>query len=137
MAEATNATEGSELLYGIDDVPPPLETAVLGFQHYLTMFGSTVAIPLILSEPLGLADKPQELGYLIATMFFISGITTLMQTTWGNRLPIVQGGTFSFLAPAFARECNDRNHSFHWFYKVFSTTPQGCFFPAIVSPGLD
>ena len=35
-------------------------------------------------------------------MFFVSGITTLLQTTFGNRLPIVQGGTFSFLAPTFA-----------------------------------
>lgn len=91
-----------DLIYGIDDKPPVVETAVLGFQHYLTMFGSTVAIPLILSEPLGLTDRPIELGYLIATMFFVSGITTLLQTTWGNRLPIIQGGTFSFLAPTFA-----------------------------------
>ena len=91
-----------DLIYGIDDKPPHLETAVLGFQHYLTMFGSTVAIPLILSEPLGLSDRPVELGYLIATMFFVSGLTTLLQTTWGNRLPIIQGGTFSFLAPTFA-----------------------------------
>ncbi len=96
------ATEDKGLIYGIDDKPPLVETAVLGFQHYLTMFGSTVAIPLILSEPLGLNDKPEELGWLIATMFFVSGITTLLQTTWGNRLPIVQGGTFSFLAPTFA-----------------------------------
>ena len=35
-------------------------------------------------------------------MFFLSGITTLLQTTWGNRLPLIQGGTFSFLAPAFS-----------------------------------
>jgi nucleobase transporter 1/2 len=91
----------AELIYGIDDVPPPVETAVLGLQHYLTMFGSTLAIPLIISKPLGITD-PTELGWLIATMFFVSGITTLLQTTWGNRLPIVQGGTFSFLAPTFA-----------------------------------
>ena len=90
------------LLYGIDDKPPLVETTVLGLQHYLTMFGSTLAIPLILSKPLGLEDKPVELGWLIATMFFVSGITTLLQTTWGNRLPIVQGGTFSFLAPTIA-----------------------------------
>ena len=93
------ATHG--LIYGIDDVPPLGETVALGFQHYLTMFGSTVAIPLILAGPLGLTD-PVELGKLIATMFFVSGITTLLQTTWGNRLPIIQGGTFSFLAPTFA-----------------------------------
>ncbi len=90
------------LIYGIDDRPPVTESIFLGFQHYLTMFGSTVAIPLILSEPLGLAGDPAALGWLIGTMFFVSGITTLLQTTWGNRLPLVQGGTFSFLAPAIS-----------------------------------
>lgn len=94
-------TDNHSLLYGIDDIPKPLETVVLGFQHYLTMFGSTVAIPLILAPAFGITN-PVELGWLIATMFFVSGITTLLQTTFGNRLPIVQGGTFSFLAPTFA-----------------------------------
>ena len=94
-------TNKPDLLYGIDDKPPLMETAVLGLQHYLTMFGSTVAIPLMLAGPLGLKD-PLDIGKLIATMFFVSGITTLLQSTWGNRLPIVQGGTFSFLTPAFA-----------------------------------
>ena len=91
----------SDLLYGLDDIPPPRVGWVLGLQHYLTMFGSTVAIPLILSGPLGLTD-PADLAALIATMFFVSGITTILQTTWGNRLPIIQGGTFSFIAPTFA-----------------------------------
>ena len=99
MAEPS--AKNHDLIYGIDDTPPPVETVVLGLQHYLTMFGSTLAIPLILSEPLGITD-PVEKGWLIATMFFVSGITTLLQVTWGNRLPIVQGGTFSFLAPTFA-----------------------------------
>lgn len=91
-----------KLIYGIDDVPPWRELLPLGFQHYLTMFGSTVAIPLILSEPLGLGDNPVALGWLISTMFFVSGIATLLQTTWGNRLPLIQGGTFSFLTPTIA-----------------------------------
>ncbi len=90
------------LIYGIDDVPPLREAVVLGFQHYLTMFGSTVAIPLILAPAFGMQDDPVALGWLIGTMFFVSGITTLLQTTWGNRLPLVQGGTFSFLTPAIA-----------------------------------
>jgi len=88
-----------KLIYGIDDKPPLLETLFLGFQHYLTMFGSTVAIPLILAPALGIADDPKSIALLIGTMFFVSGIATLLQTTFGNRLPIVQGGTFSFLAP--------------------------------------
>ncbi|KAJ9531472.1 hypothetical protein QJQ45_015063 [Haematococcus lacustris] len=36
------------------------------------------------------------------TIFFVSGINTLLQTTIGDRLPIVQGGSFSFLSPAFS-----------------------------------
>lgn len=95
-------SKNHDLIYGIDDIPPVGETFALGFQHYLTMFGSTVAIPLILAGPLGLAGDPVGLGWLISTMFFVSGITTILQTQWGNRLPIVQGGTFSFLGPTIA-----------------------------------
>lgn len=95
-----------QLIYQIDDKPPAKEMVFLGFQHYLTMFGSTVAIPLLLSGALGMdtstPEGARDLGFLIATMFFVSGLTTLLQTTWGNRLPIVQGGTFSFLTPTFA-----------------------------------
>lgn len=101
MGEPTPKSKAN-LIYTIDDVPPLGEAITLGFQHYLTMFGSTVAIPLIMSGPLGIAGDPAKLSALIGTMFFVSGITTLLQTTWGNRLPIIQGGTFSFLGPAIA-----------------------------------
>lgn len=99
MSQGTN--DQLELIYGIDDKPPAAQTIMLGLQHYLTMFGSTLAIPLLMGPKLGITD-PVEMGWLIGTMFFVSGITTLLQTTFGNRLPIVQGGTFSFLAPAMA-----------------------------------
>ena len=92
----------ARLIYGIHDRPPLLESLGLGFQHYLTMFGSTVAIPLLLAPALGMDSDPVAVGWLISTMFFVSGITTLLQTTLGNRLPLVQGGTFSLLAPTFA-----------------------------------
>ena len=100
MEEKTD--EARRLVYGIDDVPPLSERLGLGFQHYLTMFGSTVAIPLLLAPAFGMDGDPAAIGWLISTMFFVSGITTLLQTTLGNRLPLVQGGTFSFLAPTFA-----------------------------------
>ncbi len=101
---ATSAT--SDLLYGIDDIPPPRIGWVLGLQHYLTMFGSTVAIPLFVASQIGMDTSTPEgkasLAALIATMFFVSGLTTLLQSTWGNRLPIIQGGTFSFFGPTIA-----------------------------------
>lgn len=101
MSEARE-DQDQQLIYGIDDVPPLGETFVLGFQHYLTMFGSTVAIPLLLAPHLGIENDRPQLALLIGTMFFVSGIATLLQTTLGNRLPIVQGGTFSFLAATMA-----------------------------------
>ncbi|WP_115865571.1 uracil-xanthine permease family protein [Halorussus litoreus] len=92
---------GSDFVeYGIEDKPPLGESALLGFQHYLTMIGATVAIPLALAGTMGM--PAEEVGKLIGTFFVVSGIATLAQTTIGNRYPIVQGGTFSMLAPAIA-----------------------------------
>ncbi|MCB9797307.1 MAG: purine/pyrimidine permease [Alphaproteobacteria bacterium] len=91
-----------ELLYHVDDVPPLGETVMLGLQHYLTMFGATLAIPFILSEPLGVDKDPVALSWIIGTIFFVSGLATLLQSTFGTRLPIIQGGSFSFLGPAIA-----------------------------------
>jgi len=34
--------------------------------------------------------------------FSVSGIVTLLQSTLGTRLPIIQGGSFSFLIPSLA-----------------------------------
>jgi len=94
-----HAQEG--LLYSIEDKPPLGTSIALGLQHYLTMLGSTVVIPFLLKDFLGIEDNA-DLALLIGTMFVVSGIATLLQTTFGNRLPIVQGGTFSFLAPTAA-----------------------------------
>jgi xanthine/uracil permease len=86
--------------YGIDDKPPLLTSGLLGIQHYLTMVGANVAVPLILAGALGMPDAivPRFVG----TFFVVSGIATLAQTTFGNRYPIVQGAPFSMLAPALA-----------------------------------
>ena len=75
---------------------------ILGLQHYLTMFGATVSIPFILCPLLCIRDDDPARGYIISTLFFVSGLLTLLQVTFGCRLPIVQGGTFSFLVPTIA-----------------------------------
>jgi xanthine/uracil permease len=89
-----------DLEYGIEDKPPLLESIFLGFQHYLTMIGATVAIPLALAGAMGMPGSAT--ARLIGTFFVVSGVATIAQTTIGNRYPIVQGGTFSMLAPALA-----------------------------------
>ena len=56
-----------DIIYGIDDIPPKGECVALGLQHYLTMFGSTVAIPLMMAGPLGISEDPEKLGWLIGS----------------------------------------------------------------------
>ena len=91
---------GSLVQYGIEDKPPLKTSLLLGVQHYLTMVGANIAVPLILAAALGMPEAivPRFVG----TFFVVSGIATLAQTTIGNRYPIVQGAPFSMLAPALA-----------------------------------
>ena len=49
------------------------------------MFGATLAIPILLSGPLCIANNNLALSELISTIFCVSGISTLVQATIGNR----------------------------------------------------
>ncbi|PSQ15327.1 xanthine permease [Halobacteriales archaeon QS_8_69_26] len=100
--------QASFVEYGIEDKPPLGESVLLGVQHYLTMIGATIAVPLALAGAMGMftagpnGGPIPEIGRLIGTFFVVSGIATLAQTTIGNRYPIVQGATFSLLIPGLA-----------------------------------
>jgi len=54
-------------------------------QHYLTSFGSTISVPLVLYQAFCMDEDKTGLSELISTMFFISGVATLLQTTFGTR----------------------------------------------------
>ncbi|XP_042369552.1 solute carrier family 23 member 2-like, partial [Plectropomus leopardus] len=88
--------------YCVTDVPPWYLCIFLAIQHYLTAFGAMVSIPLILSEGLCLQHDSLTQSRLINTIFFASGLITILQVTFGVRLPILQGGTFSLVTPAMA-----------------------------------
>ena len=92
-----------DILYGLDDKPPFGRALVLGLQHILTMFGSTVAVPLLLGPAMGMTDA--QIALLISSVMLCSGVATLLQSTWGSRLPIIQGVSFSFLAAFFCNHC--------------------------------
>ncbi|WP_135665235.1 uracil-xanthine permease family protein [Halorhabdus rudnickae] len=101
MDETEKADDRDALVeYGIDDRPPLSRSILLGVQHYLTMIGANIAVPLILADLMGMpADVTAK---FVGTFFVVSGIATLAQTTVGNRYPIIQGAPFSMLAPAIA-----------------------------------
>ncbi|XP_038211925.1 solute carrier family 23 member 2 [Zerene cesonia] len=88
--------------YGIDDIPPWYLCIFMALQHYLTMIGAIVAIPFILCPALCMEDTDPDRSNIISTMIFVTGLITWLQATFGCRLPIVQGGTISFLVPTLA-----------------------------------
>lgn len=100
MSESqTDRSAGFQPIYGLEDRPAPRRALVLGAQHVLTMFGATVSVPLLFGPAMGMS--PGDTAMLISSVMLCSGLATLVQTTFGSRLPIVQGVSFSFLAAFF------------------------------------
>lgn len=90
----------SGMRYTICDAPPLGVSLLVGLQHLLTMRGETVLIPLLITSKMGASTE--QAAAVIATVFVVSGINTLVQTSIGDRLPIIQGGSFSYLPATFS-----------------------------------
>ncbi|XP_077448687.1 solute carrier family 23 member 1 isoform X1 [Stigmatopora argus] len=91
-----------DMIYTVEDVPPWYLCILLGLQHYLTCFSGTVAVPFLLAEAMCVGRDQNVVSQLIGTIFTTVGITTLVQTTVGVRLPLFQASALAFLIPAQA-----------------------------------
>ncbi|KAM4620449.1 solute carrier family 23 member 1 [Polymixia lowei] len=90
------------MIYTIEDVPPWYLCILLGLQHYLTCFSGTIAVPFLLAEAMCVGRDQNTISQLVGTIFTCVGITTLIQTSYGVRLPLFQASAFAFLIPAQA-----------------------------------
>lgn len=91
-----------DLLFGLDDSPPWHLNLLLALQHYIILCPTTLVIPIMVCNAMCVpADDPAR-GMINSTVLFLCGITTLLQTTIGTRLPIIQGTSISFLSATFA-----------------------------------
>ncbi|KAK2182864.1 hypothetical protein NP493_333g02056 [Ridgeia piscesae] len=90
------------MVYDVNDMAPWYLNIIFAFQHYISMFGSTLSVPLILAPSLCIPQDSLAFGELISTFFFVGGVATLLQTILGSRLPVIQGASFAFMTPAFA-----------------------------------
>ncbi|GAU46558.1 hypothetical protein TSUD_190830 [Trifolium subterraneum] len=83
-----------------------------GLQHYLSLIGSLVLIPLVMVPVMGGTDN--DTANVISTMLFLSGVTTILHSYLGTRLPLVHGSSFVYLAPALviinSEEFRNLNH---------------------------
>ncbi|XP_059307397.1 nucleobase-ascorbate transporter 11 [Lycium ferocissimum] len=83
---------------GLRENPGLVPLMYYGLQHYLSLAGSLIFIPLIIVPTMGGSDK--DMANVVSTMLLVSGLTTILHTYFGTRLPLVQGSSFVYLAPA-------------------------------------
>ncbi|KAG7273456.1 hypothetical protein CRUP_032704 [Coryphaenoides rupestris] len=62
----------------------------------------TIAVPFLLADAMCVGRDQNTVSLLVGTIFTTVGITTLLQTTLGVRLPLFQASAFAFLIPAQA-----------------------------------
>ncbi|KAL5009472.1 hypothetical protein ScPMuIL_011777 [Solemya velum] len=83
------------LEYGVEDTPPPHLCIVFGLQQVLLSISSTISIPLIVSQEICAGDLEVVKSEIMSTFLFMCGVCTILQTTIGVRLPIIQGDATS------------------------------------------
>jgi OHCU decarboxylase len=104
MAQATVEQRSAGAVHPVDQVLPPGQLGIYGFQHVLAFYAGAVIVPILLASAIGLSDE--QLAHLINADLFTCGIASIIQSVgfWnvGVRLPLIQGVTFTAVAPMIA-----------------------------------
>jgi uracil-xanthine permease len=74
--------------YGVEDVPPPVETLLYAWQHTLVDV-SPFVLPMIVAGAVGYSAE--QAAIMISACLVLMGVATFVNATWGNRLPSVLG----------------------------------------------
>ncbi|XP_027929077.1 nucleobase-ascorbate transporter 12-like [Vigna unguiculata] len=93
-------SRNSHMKYELRDSPGLVPIGVYGIQHYVSILGSLILIPLVMVPAMG--GSREDTSAVVSTVLFVSGMTTLLHTNFGSRLPLIQGPSFVYLAPALA-----------------------------------
>ena len=93
-SKKTALAKSSVMGYLPNDQPPPVQMALLGFQHVLTMFPATVLVAALC-------------GFHVGTVLTVSGVGTivaLLLAKWrlGKFIPLFYGSSFSYIAAYLA-----------------------------------
>jgi nucleobase transporter 1/2 len=80
---------------GLRDNPGFVLLIYYGLQHYLSLAGSLIFIPLVIVPAMGGTDK--DTATVISTTMLVTGVTTILHSYFGTRLPLVQGSSFVYL----------------------------------------
>uniref|UniRef100_A0A803M657 Nucleobase-ascorbate transporter 12 n=1 Tax=Chenopodium quinoa TaxID=63459 RepID=A0A803M657_CHEQI len=90
----------SHMKYELRDAPGLVPIGFYGLQHYISILGSIILIPLVIVPAMG--GSYEDTANVVSTVLFMTGVTTLLHSFFGTRLPLIQGPSFVYLAPTLA-----------------------------------
>lgn len=94
-------SNGSGIIYGLNDRPPVKDAIFAALQHLLAIFVAIVTPPLIIAGALGL--DAHTTGFLVSMSLFASGAATFIQCRRigpiGAGMLCIQGTSYSFIGP--------------------------------------
>ncbi|KAJ7979458.1 Nucleobase-ascorbate transporter-like protein [Quillaja saponaria] len=109
--------------YCVNSPPPWPEAVLLGFQHYLLALGINVLIPSMIIPQMGGGNA--EKARVIQSLLFVSGLSTLLQSLFGTRLPTVIVGSHAYIIPTVSIVLASRYNSYIDPYERFTQTMRG------------
>ncbi|XP_060073951.1 solute carrier family 23 member 1-like isoform X2 [Ylistrum balloti] len=87
------------LRYGVNDNPPVHLSLILALQNVMLSFGANLLISFTIAD-LACAERNDLIRVkLFCTSVFMVGLTTIVQSAFGMRLPMFQGASGAFLGP--------------------------------------
>ncbi|KAK7493177.1 hypothetical protein BaRGS_00015514 [Batillaria attramentaria] len=96
-AEEDAKQDPHKVIYTVEDLPPVYMWPVYGLQQTLLCVSGTLSVPFLISTYICAGQLPEVRAQLLNIAFFMCGVSTLLQTTVGVRLPIIQGASLTFL----------------------------------------
>ncbi|CAH1798276.1 unnamed protein product [Owenia fusiformis] len=97
-----------KMLYKIQDNPPIPLAMLFSLQQAVIAIGGTVIIPLIISNVICAGNNIQVRAKMVGTSIFMVGVSTILQVTFGTRLPIIQGSSPNMIAAISAMMTLDK-----------------------------
>ncbi|KAL3863439.1 hypothetical protein ACJMK2_005195 [Sinanodonta woodiana] len=106
--EESLTEETKPVVYGVEDTPPLHLCFLFGLQQAVMCIGGVLSLPFIVTSLVCAKGQEDVISQLLSISLFMCGLATFMQSTFGVRLGIIQGGSHTFVAPIVAMVATDR-----------------------------
>lgn len=93
-----NDSEKIHLVYRMEERPPLGKSIIYGVQHIFAMILGSITSAVIIGTTIGL--NPSQIGLMIGYINVAVGIATIIQVSFGVKLPTIQGSTSGHI-PAY------------------------------------